>query len=418
MRKMTEVGIVVDLMNSMLTAVDSMPDIRHINKLNDVEDYYAVQMDGGVHGDQPRIFNRLTGRTLSTYITNSKTGGGSFGSYRMVSLQSDKDSKKCSVGDIVLRHFIGQPPPGYTVEHKDMNKLNNALDNLEWLSKSDQIRRQKPRENVGCKGCGASVTAIDRYTGDIAIFANASCAFEWVVNTLQRCTNTKASSGVVYILMLAKAGTDGRVQQSIGHDHYWKCTPEDEDVLSLDWRQVPPGMVRGNKTVFCSDSGYVRFNGGLATKGTPISAYLKVSICIPKKSRKGKDEAKGKVMPYQVHRLVAAAFCEAPPKPNDVVDHFDGDSHNNRSNNLGWISKSENVYRKLLLNATIHKIEPVTNEVVAEYGNYMVAVQATGITEGIGASVYSVGPGTTSHGARLVVGGYKFCNPARLIVRR
>ena len=236
---MTEVGIVVDLMDTILADIESMPDIRYINKLNGVKAYYAVQMNGGVHGDQPRIFNRLTGRTMSTYITNGKTGGGTSGTYRMVGLQSGDKTKHCSVGDIVLRHFVGQPPPGYTVEHKDMNKVNNALGNLEWLSRSDQIRRQKPRENVGCKGCGRSVTAVHRRTGDVAIFANASCAFEWVVNTLERCVKTRTSSGVLYILMLAKAGTNGDEQKSIGHDHYWKYTPEDEGSLSLDWQQVP-----------------------------------------------------------------------------------------------------------------------------------------------------------------------------------
>lgn len=248
-------------MNIMLANVDQMPDIRHI-KLDGVKDYYAVQMNAGVKFDQPRIFNRLTGHTMSTYITNSKTGDGSYGSYRMVGLQSGDKTKKCSVGDIVLRHFIGPLPPGHTVEHKDMNKLNNSLDNLEWLSKSDQIRRQKRRENVGRKGCGQSITAINRHTREAAIFDNASCAFEWVVNTLKRCTETKTVSGLLCILQLAKAGTDGNVQQSIGHDHHWKYTPQDEGILSLEWRQVPPSMVEGNHTVFCSDSGQVRFNGG------------------------------------------------------------------------------------------------------------------------------------------------------------
>ena len=103
-----------------------------------------------------------------------------------------------------------------------------------------------------------------------------------------------------------------------------------------------------------------------------------------------------------------------PPDTNDVVDHFDGNPHNNRQDNLGWIGKGENRYRSRLQDTMIQKIDPDSDEVVQTYTNYMEAVRATGITQGIGASVYSIKkPGVTSHMKRLVVGGWKFCAPTR-----
>lgn len=45
----------------------------------------------------------------------------------------------------------------------------------------------------------------------------------------------------------------------------------------------------------------------------------------------------------QVHRLVAAAFCEnADPEHNNVVNHLDGDPRNNRADNLEWTTHSGN----------------------------------------------------------------------------
>lgn len=44
-----------------------------------------------------------------------------------------------------------------------------------------------------------------------------------------------------------------------------------------------------------------------------------------------------------VHRLVAEAFLGPPPTLGHEVNHKDGIRHNNRTENLEWVSQSENV---------------------------------------------------------------------------
>ena len=65
--------------------------------------------------------------------------------YHVVQLQySDRSTVKHSfVHRLVLPVFLGEPPLTMdhpTVQHKDHNPLNNCLDNLEWMSRSDNCR--------------------------------------------------------------------------------------------------------------------------------------------------------------------------------------------------------------------------------------------------------------------------------------
>jgi len=49
----------------------------------------------------------------------------------------------------------------------------------------------------------------------------------------------------------------------------------------------------------------------------------------------------GKQIKYDIHRLVAIAFCDNNDNLN-VVDHIDRNKHNNLYSNLRWVSSSTN----------------------------------------------------------------------------
>jgi len=46
-----------------------------------------------------------------------------------------------------------------------------------------------------------------------------------------------------------------------------------------------------------------------------------------------------------VHRIVAFAFLGRPPSEKHVVDHIDTNGSNNRTENLRWVTRLENVLR-------------------------------------------------------------------------
>lgn len=52
--------------------------------------------------------------------------------------------RQCRVHDLILRAFIGPPPPGFECRHLDGNRANNRLDNIVWGTRQqnaeDKIR--------------------------------------------------------------------------------------------------------------------------------------------------------------------------------------------------------------------------------------------------------------------------------------
>jgi hypothetical protein len=55
-------------------------------------------------------------------------------------LRTRMDGVTQHIHSIVTQHFLGTRPHKFTVNHKDGNKLNNRIDNLEYVSYSDNLR--------------------------------------------------------------------------------------------------------------------------------------------------------------------------------------------------------------------------------------------------------------------------------------
>lgn len=69
-----------------------------------------------------------------------KGRGDSIKTGKRVQLWKDGKSKDWLVARLVAITFIGFPPKGFTVNHKDGNRLNNNIENLEWCSLEDNIK--------------------------------------------------------------------------------------------------------------------------------------------------------------------------------------------------------------------------------------------------------------------------------------
>ena len=81
-----------------------------------------------------RVMNVKTGRILKPGIHKPNN-------YLIVRLCNDKGIKSFFVHRLVAEAFILNPENLKTVDHIDSNKLNNNVDNLQWLSLADNVRK-------------------------------------------------------------------------------------------------------------------------------------------------------------------------------------------------------------------------------------------------------------------------------------
>lgn len=64
----------------------------------------------------------------------------SSGWYLSCTLLKDGKSFYVRIHRLVAEHFLRKPEVGEEINHKDMNKQNNHVDNLEWVTKSENVR--------------------------------------------------------------------------------------------------------------------------------------------------------------------------------------------------------------------------------------------------------------------------------------
>jgi hypothetical protein len=110
---------------------------------------------------------RWKSRILKGRGNNPRTG-------KRVSLWKDGVPKDALVARVVAETFLGKPPEGFTVNHKDGDRLNNCIENLEWLSLGDNIKHgfetelYRTQKAVSIEICGErkrfrSMAQLDRF---------------------------------------------------------------------------------------------------------------------------------------------------------------------------------------------------------------------------------------------------------------
>jgi len=84
--------------------------------------------------------------------------------YQQVLLSCDNRLTLCWIHRLVATTFLEQPSDRYEVNHKDGNPLNNSLENLEWVTRSEnmshayRIGLRKPAPQKGEKNGSSKLT--------------------------------------------------------------------------------------------------------------------------------------------------------------------------------------------------------------------------------------------------------------------
>lgn len=99
------------------------------------EGIYSVSNFGKIRGDLDTINGYKSGRILEG--TPDKNG------YIRVMLYKNTIQRNFPIHILVARAFIGECPKGMEVNHKDTNKTNNFVDNLEYITHLANVEHAK-----------------------------------------------------------------------------------------------------------------------------------------------------------------------------------------------------------------------------------------------------------------------------------
>lgn len=91
--------------------------------------------------DYPHLLISRTGRVWSTTYDKELRPHLTNRGYLRVNLSKDKTVKRVSVHRLVAEAFIPNPGNLPAVDHIDGNKLNNHVENLQWITQSDNTRK-------------------------------------------------------------------------------------------------------------------------------------------------------------------------------------------------------------------------------------------------------------------------------------
>lgn len=215
-------------------------------------------------------------------------------------------------------HGLPKSPEAWQVHHVDGNAANNRLDNLEYVTPSENMRYAFSNPSRRSNGPARSKPVLWRPIGSTSWTYCASAKV--LAQHLGIHRNTVA--GYCHNNSAAK-GYEFRFPDASGHT----LPGEEWRPMILDQR----GRVFG-RTV--SSFGRITSQTGLISQGSLTrQGYYTTRVRINSR--------------YQnifVHRLVAFAFLGPPPTVSQTfVNHKDLDKANNAADNLEWVSQAENM---------------------------------------------------------------------------
>tara|TARA_B100001175_G_scaffold308698_1_gene309434 strand:+ start:2088 stop:2975 length:888 start_codon:yes stop_codon:yes gene_type:complete len=254
-----------------------------------------------------------------TILFDLKRGG-----YARITLINDeKKQKHFSVHRLIALTFIPNPENKPTVNHKNHNRADNRVENLEWATMAEQ-NNDKKKQSSEITRCGRTwpVWRCSLDGEKLEYYEKISDAEKWLYINI-RAKRTTSGKHISYVC---------RNKRKTAYGFKWIFDTSEEKIFENEiWKDIPKEFLKGNIGYKISDQGRIKKseNNGIF-KGTIHDAGYKVVTI-----------GSGKGRTHLIHRLVAKVFL-----PNyygkPFVNHKDHNKANCKLYNLEWVTASEN----------------------------------------------------------------------------
>ena len=244
--------------------------------------------------------------------------------YVRIELRNDDGKRqKHYIHRLVALIFIPNPEKKPTVNHKNHNRADNRVENLEWATVAEQNNhsrkvskeRNRLRSNRSVWRCSIDGKKLEYYE-------TIRDAEKWIEGCKLTKTKTNTNSAI-------SAVCQKRPHHHTAYGFKWIYDTSDENIFENEiWKDIPKELIKGYTGYKISDQGRIKNPKGNILKGTITSmGYKNVGIGMRNNRR--------------IHRLVAQVFL-----PNfynkPLVNHKDHDKTNCKLYNLEWVTPSEN----------------------------------------------------------------------------
>ena len=228
--------------------------------------------------------------------------------YYKIGLSKNSKKKQFFVHVLVANHFIPKINGKDFVNHKDGNKLNNNVENLEWVTKGENLMHAY---KTGLKLPSTYKLKINQYDKDNNLIK------EW--DSLQEIRQTlKISRRRIKIACDGGRNTTGYI---------WKNTSKMNEMEDIIWKHI---NIDGLREYMISNHGQIKNKHGIILKNSILGGYCKINIGTPKR------------IDYFMHRLVAMTFI-LNPNNLPIINHKNGNKLDNHVDNLEWCTQSHNI---------------------------------------------------------------------------
>lgn len=242
---------------------------------------------------------------------------------------------------IVAEHFIQNSNELPEVNHIDGDYYNNKADNLEWISKLDNMRHAS--ENKLMKRYTRKVIITNKETGEEKLFDSVSNCSKFLDRSPGQIVNYIKGryNHSIYSVKYDNDNKERLIDENENEDIIWKEYPECPKYLVSN-----TGEVKNKKT-------------GRIMMGSKVNGYRFMTLFVDKDTPK---------INRLVHRIVAQTFFDNPDnKP--VVNHKDTNILNNHVDNLEWVTYKENMNTKeTIKNLKRGKNSKIIHQILIETG--------------------------------------------------
>ena len=259
--------------------------------------------------------------------------------YMKVSLTNDEGRRVTTrVHRVIALAFIPNPENKPTVNHKNHDKTDNRVENLEWATVTEQNRhKKKPPREIQRLVSSRKVWRCSLDGEKLESYETMRDAAKWVfdegltsVTDFNNGNNIKTKICAVCQKRMERARETQKktYQRKTAYGFKWIYDTSSEDKFENEiWKDLPSDLVRGTEGYQISDQGRVKNHKGRITEGHhKPNDYVWVSVY---------------PYQYQLHRLIALVFL-----PNfhgkEFVNHKDHNKANCKLYNLEWVTASEN----------------------------------------------------------------------------